>query len=610
MYAIPFLALVCAISGIGFSMQSLEARESGREKFWQQAKVFLFAQLLTAVIVISLFGRHLLNPDDDAVRHWLISIMLMLSCLMLSSLFVPLRSRQHLAAGLVAFAFAVLVLTTLQHRGSAPGSESLKGLVVMVASFLPLAVGLVLSVAHFVSRRRQAAAVHGQDDARPSLPVMWHFMLTGGFGLVSVLMLFGLLLFRAAGYQMPDSYIWRNRVRPEINWWCVGLFLTLVLIAIAGWYWKLIRRRATNKLPLQRILLGAASILGIVFFIRSSSLEKPKESVRAVVSINRDDGRVLWTCEGLVGRNRTQSRTVTHASPTPATDGERIYGYFGEDGLMCVSPAGKLLWKRTEPLFRCTNGAGTSPVVKDNVLVIVSDVKESKDLPSCITAFDCASGAPLWKKERKSHKAYAAYDTPLIREMNGRQVVIVHGWHDIKGYDLKTGQELWSYPMSHEGLHLVASPVSDAERLYVTGAKRIMALDLSKLGTGGDPLLWSQPIAGEKSSTPVVIDGLIFLVTESGQAFCLDARTGKIAWQERLKGRYFSSVVAMAGKVSFTNESGQTTIAAVERQFRQLAANTLNESIYASFAPAESQLFVRTTSHLYCLQEPRRQGLP
>jgi outer membrane protein assembly factor BamB len=417
---------------------------------------------------------------------------------------------------------------------------------------------------------------------------------------------FFLLLYRAADYGMPDSYVWENRVRPEVNWWCVGLFLGLVLIAVPAWYWKLARGRATKKLSLQAILFVAAFLLGIAFFIRSSSLEKLTESVRAVVCINRGDGRILWTCEGLTGQNRVQSRTVTHASPTPVTDGERIYGYFGEDGLMCVSSTGKLLWKRTEPMFRCTHGVGTSPVVKDNVLVIVSDVKESKELSSSIAALDCASGEPLWRKERKSHKTYAAYGTPLIRELHGRQVVVVHGWYDVKGYDLKTGEELWSYPIVHEGLHLVASPVSDTERLYVTGGKRMIALDLLTLGTGGDPLVWSRPIPGEKSSTPVVVDGLIFLVTEPGQAFCLEARTGEIVWKERLKGMYFSSVVAVAGKILFTNESGQTMTAAVDKQFRQLAANTLNEPIYASFAPAENQLFVRTTSHLYCLQETKR----
>jgi len=157
--------------------------------------------------------------------------------------------------------------------------------------------------------------------------------------------------------------------------------------------------------------------------------------------------------------------------------------------------------------------------------------------------------------------------------------------------------------MTHEGNHLVASLVSDAECLYVIGTRQIKALDLSKLGTGSDPLVWTRLIAGEKSSTPVVVDGLMFLVMETGTAFCLDAKTGEVLWKKRLRGRYYSSVVTMGNQVLFTNESGQTTIVAIDKEFRQLARNTLDESVYASFAPMGNQLFVRTHRYLYCIQE-------
>ncbi len=609
-YAIPLLVLLCVISGLGLLMQSLATGEDGRSRVGQHMRVFLFASLLAGVIILSLFGRYLLNPDDDAARHLLLSIVLMFSCLLLSPLFVPLCSRQHLAAGAVACAFAVLVFLNLKYRGLVSDLGSSQSQILIVAALLPAVLGSVLFSVHLRSRRRQSQGVESRGNVAPKHFAGWCFALTGGLGVASALLLVFLLLYRGADYQMPDRYVWENRIRPEVPWWCIGLCLMLVLLAIPVWYWRLSRAGATREPLLRAVLLITASLLGSVFFLRSSALKKPTESVRAIVCINRSDGRILWTCAGLVGRNRPQSRTVTHASPTPVTDGNRIYGYFGEDGLMCVSSAGQLLWKSNEPMFRCTHGAGTSPVVKDNVLVVVSDVKESKDLRSSITAFDGASGGPLWRKERKSHKAYAAYNTPLVREWKGRQVVIVHGWYDVKGYELKTGEELWSYPLAHEGMHLVASPVANGERLYVTGAKRVVALDLSKLGTDADPLLWSRPIPGEKSSTPVVVEGLMFLVTEPGQAFCLDARTGEIAWQERLKGSYFSSVLASAGKVFFTNEAGQTVVVAVDKQFRQLAANVLNESIYASLAPMEGQLFVRTTGHLYCLQEPRRRGFP
>jgi outer membrane protein assembly factor BamB len=103
-----------------------------------------------------------------------------------------------------------------------------------------------------------------------------------------------------------------------------------------------------------------------------------------------------------------------------------------------------------------------------------------------------------------------------------------------------------------------------------------------------------------------MVDGLMFLVTETGMAFCLEAKTGEILWKKRLKGRYYSSVIMIGNQVLFTNEYGQTTIVAVSREFRQLAENTLDESVYASFAPLGNQLFVRTTKYLYCIQEDKQ----
>jgi len=143
----------------------------------------------------------------------------------------------------------------------------------------------------------------------------------------------------------------------------------------------------------------------------------------------------------------------------------------------------------------------------------------------------------------------------------------------------------------------------DDERLYVSGMKRVSALDLSGLVTGRNPLVWSTSIVGEKSSTPVVISGLMFLVTENGMAFCLDSQTGEVLWEKRLSGRYYSSIIAAPNNVVFTSESGQTTVVAIDREFRKLAANTLGESVYATPAQVGNRLFVRTIRHLYCLQK-------
>jgi len=532
--------------------------------------------------------------------------MLVLSCLILSSLLVSLKSRKQLVVSILSILSVIPAFIILKPKELTFDFGSLEGLIITAVLISPLILGLIILITHLLICKRHSVTIQKQDDDKSIRPILWHFMITGIIGIIAALTPFLLYFYRVAGYRMPTSFIWNDRIRPDIHWWCIALYIILAAVTIIICYWQSVRSRLAKRIPLQELFCMTALFLGMAFFIRIGVIEKPREFIRAVICLNRDTGKIVWICEGLKGQKRGRIRTVTYASSTPVTDGERIYGYFGEDGLICVNLNGKILWKKTEPLFRSQFSLGTSPVVQDNILIIVSDVRESETFHSSIMAFDGISGKLLWKKERKSHDLYATYNTPLIKTLNGRQVVIVHGWYDMKGYDLQTGQELWCYPMLHEGKHLVASLIHDIERIYVVGAKQIRALDLSKLGTDSDPLVWSKQIIGEKSSTPAVADGLMFLVTENGVAFCLEAKTGEILWRKRLKGRYFSSVVTVENKVLFTNESGQTTIVAIDKEFQQLAKNTLNESIYASFAPVGSQLFVRTSKYLYCIQEDKR----
>ena len=599
--AIAALAVLLAVTGVSFAMRNLTAGQTHTGKVLQHVRLFLFTQILVAVLIVALLGPGLLDFGSSVFRPWLASVVLMLCCLALGSMVVPLKSRRQLAAGLVSLTFSAVVLLALRRKGLAFNLDSMRGVVTAMAMVSPAVFGLALLAGHFLSRRRQSGIVANGANAECRGSISWPFAMTGCVGFVVGVVPFLLLVYRAAEYRMPDSYIWDNRVNPDAGWPFIGICLVVGIIALGASHWKSIRSAGALRVPAGTVLPVLAIALGAAFFARAGLVDKPKEFTRALVCLDGDSGGILWKCEGLMGSTGGRSRTVTHASATPATDGERIFAYFGQDGLMCASLEGKLLWKKAEPMFCGQYGVGTSPVVKDNVLIVVRDVKESDALPSSIIAFNCATGGRLWERERKSHE-FAAYGTPVVRSLNGQQAVIVHGWQDIKAYRLETGEELWSYPVAHEGKHLVASLTCDGERLYVTGTRRVRALDLSKLGTGNDPLVWSSPIPGEKSSTPVVVDGLIFLATENGMAFCLDSQTGDVLWKERLRGRYYSSVVAMAGRVLFTNESGQTTVVAVDREFRKLATNTLDESVYASFAPVGGRLFARTTKYLYCFQ--------
>ena len=175
-YTALALALVFTMAGFSFATWSLQQRSRMRERLWQHAKFFLFVQVLTGVVVVVIFGRRLLNPDDDAVRQWLVSIMLMLSCLVLSCLLRPAGAWQWLVGGLFSCAFAVPAFLALRHTTVISAFGATKIMVLAVAATSPLVLGLVLLTAYFVSRRRRRAGP-SQEIAESSPIALWHFLV-------------------------------------------------------------------------------------------------------------------------------------------------------------------------------------------------------------------------------------------------------------------------------------------------------------------------------------------------------------------------------------------------------------------------------------------------
>jgi len=148
---------------------------------------------------------------------------------------------------------------------------------------------------------------------------------------------------------------------------------------------------------------------------------------------------------------------------------------------------------------------------------------------------------------------------------------------------------------------LVASLIFDDNRLYVTDAEEVVALDLDALEAGREPVLWSTPLSGEKIATPVVVDGLLFAVSESGSAACLDAKTGKLEWEHEFPGLFFASIVAFGQNVMFTSESGDAWLVNCSRRFLLTARNSFGEKIYATPVPQKDAILIRTLGNLYCV---------
>ncbi len=559
-------------------------------------RLMLSACMLVGVTAAVLLARSLLGIDRSWQHATAVSMLILMFSLLASLLLAPGNKRRILFAAVLSFAAAALAWLAATQNEFTLDPGSFKDLVVLGTIAAPAALGLLLLVYCCAGGplHCRPASSHERRFAR------WKSRGVLLAGIILGLVPFCLLVVRAAKYRLPDRYVLKSCLSTDVPVeWLIVFAVSLVITASVPWKWRRISGLGM-KWPMAVTFAGAA-VLGFSFMVNAVFLQGVQENARALLCLDVKDGRMLWQRVVFTGKARGRGRMVTQAAATPTSDGKRVYVYFGEDGLGCVTSEGEIAWRKEEPLFRGRWGVGSSPVLEDGVLVVVSDIEKAMGDTSSIYAFESTTGDLLWHKKRDSHAEYAGYATPLIMGRSGKPVVVVQSWHGIKGYDLYDGEELWSLAMPYEGRHLVASMSSDDNKLYCVDGRKAFALDLAMLGTTNDPVAWCQPMPGEKSASPISVDNHLYVVTEGGRAFCLSKHSGEVCWKRLLKGRYYASITATGRAVLMTNDRGVTTVLAKGDEFQVLGENSVGESVIASPVPINERILLRTTSHLYCV---------
>jgi outer membrane protein assembly factor BamB len=322
---------------------------------------------------------------------------------------------------------------------------------------------------------------------------------------------------------------------------------------------------------------------------------------RAIVCINAENGKTLWREEGLMGPEGSLHRLNSPATPTPVICEDRVVAYFGSAGLLCCSTRGQHLWTNRNITFQSVYGAGVSLAAADGIVVLVNAMPRDPKL----YALSAESGSILWSVPLAAEgmRESGCSRTPLIKRLHGKQVILVWGAESLEGYALTSGERLWHYPLLVGSSDNVASLVSDSRRLYCVGIKSAVAFDLNALGDSDAPVVWSAGVRGPDCPSPIVTQGLVFFVSDSGTASCLDAKDGRLVWRQRLPGSYYSSPVVMGARLYFTNLDGHTTVLSVAREFRILGENDLNTEIIASPAPVAGRLYFRGEESIICIQD-------
>jgi outer membrane protein assembly factor BamB len=381
------------------------------------------------------------------------------------------------------------------------------------------------------------------------------------------------------------------------------------------------------------------------------------------LKLDRQTGRVMWRRPIPQSRAENRHKLNNPASPTPVTDGENVYVFFSDFGLVSYGPDGNERWRLPLGPFANFHGMGASPILAGDRLILVCD----QDSESYLLAVHKDSGKQVWKTARPS-VVHGFATASLFRDQ-----IIVPGSYLLASYSLRDGSELWTV----RGLswQIKATAVVEGDTIYATGwapgadpgqAKPLpafaeacqqadanhdgklakaelppafqhsgswSAIDLNNDGqldarewgfyrarreasnvtmavkpgnARGDltatHVVWKHQRMVPEVPSPLYLNGLLYTVKTGGILTAIDAATGELKKSARLSGAidsYYASPIAAGGRILLFSEQGKAAVVKPGAEWELLQVNDFDEPIYATPAVGADRLFVRTASALF-----------
>ncbi|WP_414661091.1 outer membrane protein assembly factor BamB family protein [Horticoccus sp. 23ND18S-11] len=339
------------------------------------------------------------------------------------------------------------------------------------------------------------------------------------------------------------------------------------------------------------------------------------------VCVDRRTGKILFDQRLFtIATPQYADRFNSYGSPTPVIEDGRVYLTFGSAGTACLDTATfKVLWERTDLPCNHYRGAGSSPTLWRNLLIMHFDGSDVQ----YITALDKLTGKTVWKTDRsidfqdltpegkpiRDGDFRKGFSSPLVIEHEGQPLLISSASKATYGYEPASGKELWRVeerkhhsgsvrPVYGHGLIFAATGLGKGEMWAIRPGGRGVVTDTH--------VVWKVAKGAPNRPSPVLVGEWLFMLNQDGGVVtCLEAKTGRVIWSERLPGlgNYSASPVLAAGRLYFCNENGQTTVIEAGPQFKVLAENILADGFMASPAVAGKALYLRSKTALYRIEE-------
>jgi outer membrane protein assembly factor BamB len=347
----------------------------------------------------------------------------------------------------------------------------------------------------------------------------------------------------------------------------------------------------------ERIYLTSALPIG--------GVEDPKanRSLHAL-ALDAATGKPVWDVEVFTATSPRMHRKNSHASPTPVFENGRLYVHFGHLGTACLDAAtGKSIWSTQEFAYSPVHGAGSSPVLFEDLLIFSADAETDPK----VIALDKTTGKQRWAFARQSDaKKKFSFCTPLIIDVNGQKQLISPGSGVVNALNPKDGTEIWRCYYD-QGYSVVPRPVYAHGMVYVSSSYDKPVLLAIKVDGKGDVtgthVAWTIDKAVPHNPSMAVIGDELYFVADNGILTCADAKTGQIHYSERCTGPISASLLVADGKLYLQDEKGLGVVVKPGKTFQILAQNNLDERSLASYAVIGSDLLIRTEGNLYRIKK-------
>jgi outer membrane protein assembly factor BamB len=362
------------------------------------------------------------------------------------------------------------------------------------------------------------------------------------------------------------------------------------------------------KMPLPEPGNSTPIVWGDKIFLTQAT-EKGKK--RSLWCLSRKDGSKLWEKTVEFANPGEIHGTNTYCAASPVTDGERVVVSHGSAGVYCYDLAGKELWHRDLGPNRHYWGSAASPVIYKDLVIL----NFGPGVHSFLIAMNKNDGKDVWKvDDRKGteRESFGSWSTPVVADVKGRTELVMSWGGVVKGYKPETGETLWTCRgLEKEG---------GKDRLTYTSPLVSQDAIVALAGYGGDGLgikaggsgditdthrLWRVRKNPQRIGSGVIVGEHAYIVNEPSLA-CIELKTGKEVWSEKIPGSIWSSIVLADGKLYAVSQQGVTYVVAAKPQYEEIARNKLDGTMTrASVVPSDGEIFIRTYKHLWCIAEKK-----